>query len=240
MISLEIQKKIEELENQIKTAYSRNSIIDNVCIPVKVSPNYEYGKFTKFANRLLIERQRITDPSNYLILGEIGTSVARSEERHIIDTLSKLSSPNIVKEISYEEITKGVDIIKTRGFTPNHIFMPIDYFQNMIKWRASKLSTNPALSDIHSLPIQNDLILKVTYSNKYVPFENVIITSKEANKWEYRPIDDTDNRLTAKFDWNYNDLDNVILDVKTTFNLKIEHPEANLVLTKSLVSSPDT
>jgi len=239
MISSEIQKKLEELENQIKTAYCRNSIIDDVCIPVKVALNYEYGKFTKFANRLLIERERITNPSNYLILGEIGTSVARGEERHIIDTLSKSASRNIVKEISYEEITKGVDIIMSRGFTPNHIFMPIDYLQNVIKWRANKPISKP-FSDFHSLPIQDDLMLKLTFSNKYVPFEDVIITSKEANKWEYRPVDNTDNRLTAKFDWNYNDPNNVILDVKTIFNLEIEHPEANLVLTKSSVSSPDT
>jgi len=232
MISSEIQQKLGELENQIKTAYSRSSIIDYVCIPVKVVPTERYGKFTQFANRLLIERQHVTDSSHYLILGEIGTSVARDEERHIIDTLSKLSPQNIVKEISYAEITKGVDIIKSKGFTPNHIFIPIDYFQDVFKWNKDKIKPSHTGSVFDSLVIQNNATLKVTYSNKYVPFDNVIITSKEANKWEYRPVDDTINRLTVKFDWSYNDPENTLLDVKTIFNLVVKPTEANLVIMK--------
>jgi hypothetical protein len=77
--------------------------------------------------------------------------------------------------------------------------------------------------------VSEEIIMKVTFSNKYVPFEEIVITSKESNTWEYRPSVDRSGRLTAKFDWNYEDPMNALLSVKTVFNHVIDE-QGNLVM----------
>lgn len=234
MTAEEIQRTLEKLEKQIKDAYSRYSIIDKVCRPVPVNPSERFGKFTQFASRFLIERQHITDSSVFLMLDEIGTSVARDETKYIIDYLSKSSPSKNVEKVSHSDLIHEVSRLWSEGFTPNHIFMPIDYFHDVFEWnRGRPLATyERGLSATDSLQISPDLILKISYSNKYVEFEDIIITSRKANKWEYRPVDDTPNRLIVKFDWNYNDPINTILEVKTVFNFVVEYPEGNFVLKK--------
>lgn len=57
----------------------------------------------------------------------------------------------------------------------------------------------------------------------------LVITSKESNKWEYRPAADGSSRLTAQFDWDYQD-SNTLLSVNTIVKHNIIDIHGNLVV----------
>ncbi|KFM21488.1 hypothetical protein AAA799B03_00959 [Marine Group I thaumarchaeote SCGC AAA799-B03] len=230
-------KELTELENQIKKSYDSSSIIDKVCIAKEVSSYYKHGQFSQFANRLLIEKEHIIDPSHYLILGEIGTSVVRNEINCIVEDISKKCCSKEFEKIEYIDIVNGVFELSAKQYIPNHIFLPIDYFHKVHDWNKDRIDkidfTKGSIFD--QLYIDSFGAVKVTYSNKYVPFENIVITCKECNIWEYRPDPDTNKRLTVKFDWNEEDPENAILLVKTVFNF-VPVQDGNLVLKTKNVS----
>lgn len=222
-------KELERLELQIKKAYLTSSVIDEVCTIEPVHSDYHSGEFTQFVNRLLIEKEIILNPSNYISMSELGTSVSRNEINCIVkDTFEKCISKELEK-IEYSDIVDAVLNLNANDYKPNHIFLPIEYFHKVIDWNAGKPLDFSKRSVTGQVFIDGYGAIPITYSNKYVPFENVIVTCKEANLWQYRPASESNDRLTVKFDWNLNDPINTILLVKTVFNF-IPHKEGNVVL----------
>jgi len=229
---IDIQSKLIELEDKIKDAYMRSSVIDEVCTPIPVEQTIRYGQFSQFIQKLLVEREHMQNPSHFLILDEVGTSVARGETKQIIEKISSLPSKTVEK-LSYEDILVGIQSLRDLGFVPNHIFLPINYFHEVFEWNKGKWRPDTARGSAFSTLYTNSgEQLSINYSNKYIPFEHVMITSKEANIWEYRHVDDdsTKNRLKVKFDWNYNDPDNTLLLVQTIYNFKISEENGNFII----------
>lgn len=240
MSNNEPTEELAEFVNQVKTAYSSSSVLDNVCTLTPVPTTERYGQFLQFAKNLLIERQHITDPSHYLILDEIGTSVARNEIKEIVDNLSRQSPDGYHNgEVSYQNIVDAVISLRERNYRPNHIFLPIEFFHNVFEWNRGvpRSYGGNAGSAFDSLLITNET-LKVTYSNKYIPFDNIVITSREAMNWEYRPASDNNERLTVEFNWNNNNPTHTTLLVKEIFNFD-PNVDGNLVIKRRPEQTPE-
>ena len=232
-MSTEINERLQDLENQIQTTYKSYSVVGTVCTTKSISQSERFGQFRQFANKLLIERRHITDPSHHLILDEIGRSVARNEIKYLVNNLQKGCKQTTTEKISYRDIQEGVSSIQNSGFVPNHIFLPIEYFHEVFEWNKDKPRTYDATkSAFNSLYISESVTLSVDYSNKYIQFDDSIITSKEANFWEYRPTSSDNERLISQFCWDQGDDVNTILLVQTIFNLHVKHPEGNFLLSK--------
>ena len=230
-MGMDIQQKLERLERQIQEGYAKYTIIDNVCMTTPVEPTVEAGKFRKIENKILIERERITDPSNYMLIDEIGAAVARGEIDYLVRNLTQNCPIREIESVTYDQIVQAAKVITNNGFTPNHVFMPIEYAHNVREWNRSKPGYDWAnRSILNTIYINEGIILKVTFSNKYIPFEKMVITSKQSNRWKYRPTDDRSSRLTAKFDWNYEDPLNALLSVRTIFK-HVADNLGNLVIT---------
>jgi hypothetical protein len=230
-MGIDIQQKLEGLEKQIQDAYAKHTVIDDVCTPTPVEPTIRTGQFRQIANNILIEREHIIDPHNYLLLAEIGASVARGEIEYLVRNLTQNCPNREIDSVTYDKIAQAAQGIINNGFTPNHVFMPIEYSHDVLNWNQSKPRSDWTKGGIfNTLYINEDIVMKVTFSNKYVPFEEIVITSKESNRWEYRPAAERLSRLTAKFDWNYKDSVNTLLSVKTIFNHIVDE-RGNLVIT---------
>ena len=175
-----------------------------------------------------INRDQITNPINVLLLGELGSSVARSEIKTLLDSFSECDTTEI-DTFSFEKIREKVFSMKSNGHNPNAIFVPIEYFHNVYDWNKEKKPYDSPGSLFDVLYLDAVTSLKVKYSNKIVPFQDVIITSKEANHWNYRLDEETQGRITVKFDWDDGDDENTILLIKTTFKFNVEK-DGNAVL----------
>src|SRR2546428_11166603 len=99
-----VETKLRKLEEQVATAYKNFSIVGEVCTLREVPSDIRQGKFTQFASNILIEKAHIVDPAHFLILSEIGTSVARDEMNFLVKRLSQLLPKNTVDEISFGSI----------------------------------------------------------------------------------------------------------------------------------------
>jgi hypothetical protein len=229
-MEIDIQQKLKALEQQILDAYAKHTIIEQVCTTRPVDPTVKAGQFRQIANNILIKRERITTPNNFLLLGEIGASVAREEIRYLVRSLTEKSPKTEPESFTIATISNSARTMADQGFTPNHIFMPIDYSHNVLEWNQSTKRRDWTKGGIFDTFYTEDgIFLKVTYSNKYMPFNDAILTSLESNIWEYRPTE-TPTRLTAKFDWNYSDPEDTILRVKTVFYHMIVDVRGNLVI----------
>ncbi len=227
----EIQKKVQNLEQQIISSYKNASILDDVCTLEPVSPDHQYGNFHKFDNRYKIEREYIYDSTHYLIVNDFGLEVARSEIALLIDEFVKQSPTRELKEFSINEIKKAVYDIQSHYCRPKPtvIFIPDKYFDEVFEWNQRQMLVPQELWK--NLALDPITKLQVKYSSEYAKFDDIIITSKSENIWQYRPDERTNERLIAKFYWeNHEDPLNTILEVKTVFNFEIKRKEANMVL----------
>jgi len=225
----EINQKLKELENQIRTSYNNASILDHICTLEGVPEEVEYGTYEQFAARYKISREHITDPTHILLLGELGASVARTEIKFLINSFSNYDKSEI-DTFSIEKIKEKTFSMQSQGYYPNVVFIPIEYFHDIHDW--NKINKPPgsegSIFDRLYLDSINSLLVK--YSNKKIEFEDVIITSKEVNHWNYRPDVETKGRLTAKLDWDIKDDENSILLIKTVFKFMNEEKNGNAVL----------
>lgn len=225
----QINQKLRELENQIRKSYNNVSILDHVCTLESVSEETDYGTYQQFAGKFEINRERVTNPTNFLMLGELGASVARSEIIFLINELSTFAKSEI-DTFSIDKIKEKVFMMRSQGYHPNTVFIPIEYYEDVFEWNKTHKPYGSGGSIVDSLyldPISN---LQIKYSNKKIEFEDVIITSKDANHWKYRPDAETNGRITAKFDWDVQNDENSILLVKTVFKFETDRNGGNTVL----------
>ena len=225
----EIQERLHNLEQQIINSYKHASILDDVCTLQPVTPSYQRGEFTQFANRFEIERGHILD-GTYMIISELGLEVARSEISLLIDEFTKQSPSKKIKKFSIVEIAIAVQHLESYHYKPTVIFIPKEYFEDVWEWN-KKFLVPPSESWDH-LAVNSVTILKVIYSSEYAKFNDIIITSQPSNIWRYRPDErTTDERLTARFHWgDSDDPINTLLEIKTVFNFEIKPKEANVIL----------
>lgn len=224
----EIDEKLNELEKQIIKSYYNTSIIDRVCTLHPVSEEID-GTYEQFAGKYLIERSHITDPSHFLILNELGTSLANSETKFLIKQFTTNTKTEI-DTFSVEKIKEKMFEIKSKEYFPNMVFIPINYFHDVYDWNKVHKPYGSAGSIFDRLYFDRDNSLQVKYSNKKIKFNDIIITSKEVNHWSYRPDKETQERIKAKFDWDMNDTENSLLLVKTVFKFSNENKEGNAVI----------
>jgi len=227
----DIDEELKKLENQVVKSFHNATILDNVCNVKEVTQDYRKDQFSQFAKKIDIERSHILDSSHILLIGELGLSVARSEINLLLHDFAEKSKHVKIDDFSIEKIAEIVYDLQANDFEPSAVFIPTQYFDKVFEWNQKFLEMlkQPEISYLRSLIIDNNTVLRVLYSSKYAKFDNVMIVSKYANIWEFRPDEDTGNRLTAKFDWDSSEID-VPLLIRTRFNFEIKSTEANVSL----------
>lgn len=224
-----IGEKLRELEEQIRTSYQNVSILDDVCTLEPVLENIQRNQFVQFSSKFAINRARITNPTNYLLLGNLGKSVARSEINLLTREIQNTARQETLDDLSFENIRDLVHDLIAQDYQPNVIFIPKKYVHNAHNWNLEHKPVGSQGSIFSRLYLDAATSLNIEYSSKYTNFEDIIVTTKTANQWQFRPDIDTEGRLTAKFDWDVDNEGNTELLIKTVFNFKILEDQANIV-----------
>lgn len=225
----EIKQRLAGLEEDVRKSYRNTTILDDVCTVESVTPNYEIGSFEQFASLYPIERAIIKNQSHFLLLGELGRSLARSEIELLLKEFTKIPPRKTLTKFSIEDIQNVTYDLQDNDFHPHTVFIPARYSVDVMHWneRFHNIGYNVFSSDLILDPTTK---LKVRYSSKYAKFDNIIIVSRDANIWQFRPDPITNERITAKFNWEYDDVENASLLVRTVFRFHNPSPEANVVL----------
>ena len=225
----EINTKLIQLENQIRNSYYKASIVENVCTIRPVLESIEHGEYKQFAQKFRINKEPILDTSGTLLLDGIGDSLAFGEINFIIKALSDYEKSTI-NTFSVKKIEEKFFEMKNHTHTPNMVFIPIEYYHDIYEWNKTHKPCGSAGSIFDRLCFSDGNSLRIQFSNKKIEFEDIIITSRDANHWNYRPDSETQGRLTVKFDWGTSDSENAILLIKTVFKFVNEDKNRNSII----------
>lgn len=224
-------EKIGEYEKKIIQSYENYSILPHACNLVPVPEGYELGTFSKFANRIAIEKEILLHEPGIINLGSLGIDIAHAETNEIVHQITTKSPPKeIDQEVSRDFLKEAIISQRDLGFNPQFMFVPIDYFMNMWNWSLVKFRR----ADFdgqggYYWTIDDHTTVKIKYSNKRSPFDNFIITDPTYNIWQYRTDEKTGGRVTASFDTKSDSI-NAYLLIQTIFKFTATNPKANLVL----------
>lgn len=212
----EINNELKILEDQIKHSYYKTSIVEGVCKIQDVSSSTDYGKYHQFAKRIRIKKEIITDPNSSISLDCIGSSVAFGEINYLIETLSNFKKLEI-DTFSIEKIHEKILEMKSKGLSPDMIFIPIEYYSEIHNWNKDHKPYGSEGSMFNRLFLNNDTNIKIQYSNIKIELKDIMILCRESNQWNYRLDEETGGRITVKIDWDVQDEEDAVLLVRTIF-----------------------
>jgi len=161
------------------------------------------------------------------IFTEFGRAISREERFHVLNTIKNASSIEIqtLKEIHTSaimgKITDIVSQMKNDGLNPSVIFLPLELTTQLVK---------EYLGNFDTLKISDDTSLIIVNSNNRWEFKEIVILDKSAGAWIYKPINNTDERISVEIAPNEKDELSMKILVKTTINYSIVKPEAVKIL----------
>jgi len=222
--------KIKSYENKILKAYKSYSILSDACHLIKFPSKHEYGTFQKFAQKIKIKKEKLFNDASVLLVDSLGIDMAHAEVKLILDEINNATKPIATNsEVTREKIIEYVLEHFANGYNPKFLFVPIEYSIDVWKWTLEGLSSGKRVRAGYEWILNDQIKLKIKYSNKRTPFDNFIIVDKHFNEWQYKADSKTGERITAGFDIKSND-EYAFLELQNIFKFIIHEPEANMVL----------
>jgi hypothetical protein len=169
------------------------------------------------------------------IFTEFGRAISSGERVHILETIKKVDSVEIItlKEIHASAIfSKIKDMcyqMKNSGHNPSVIFIPIELTKNLVINHFGSFLI---------LKIDENVSLEIVNSNNRWVFDEIVILDKSAGIWTYKPIDNTEERISVEITPNVDNELMMKIIVKTTVNYSIVKPDAAKILKFDLSVTP--
>jgi hypothetical protein len=201
--------------------------------------DYQVAEFKQFGQRFLVGPQVLVDAysagDTYTapeIFG-LGRNVAIAQEKHLVDVLLKgISNRMSLKEFTADTVT---DAIQEVGIRPDTVFLPLDYFSPVAMSKVKGISL--AFEGRDEFLLLGKMRLRVLWSNKYVPFSEMIFVEKNLGEWLVKPdqnshwlrVELAPGRTRGKFD----------VTIKTIAEYVIDNPAKGLVIEMQNPSSQD-
>jgi len=213
----EVQRRIARSESLISQSYYKASVIDKI-IRVRDAGASD-ADFLKLYRRTYIPKEWFVRKDIYtdLIFGQFGSNLAFSEIKFILEEILKNKEIERlhVPEIGFNALLETSVSLIGREVDPTVLFMPIDYYTDLYTdWRV-----NPGL---RINPFDNITILgqryKIFWSNKYMPFNEVLFIDKNFGEWVAKP--NFRERLSAKISES-DKVDQLDLLIFTTLKLRL-------------------
>ncbi len=183
---LEKSKEVRErVVKEILEEFHKNDQVSEITtvkdFDIKIHKESEFIQLTKHPG---IDREWFTDPSFHLSLEWEGENIATGELNFLIKEIignAKIEKVNI-PEFELDVIE---DIISKLPFKPEDILIPVEYYTHKDFWK-EKHSRFSETRGKHINLAGNEL--RVHWSNNYVPFDDIIISSPSAFEWVRKKV----------------------------------------------------
>lgn len=173
----------------------------------------------------------------------LGEFISSGEINYILKSISKhkkikkdkikLKDQKDIEKL-FSKVFKIIECLKNKNYNPSFIFIPIRYFTlifNKNNERNSILYNKLEIEDgkRYLVPDKNTK-LKIFFSSKNIPFEDIIILDKSAGIWTYKIDERTGERLFVDIKEYEKDKTKVDVYVRTLVNFRITNPEKIRIL----------
>jgi len=191
---IEINKnELDKFAETMITAYKNTSILKKISQVIDYSESLS-DNFFQIGERTLLPMSFFefgSNVDNTILAGDFARGVIWGEENFIIDHLTKLSREDKlplvrIKEFSYPEIVQS--ILKNVN-RPTNIFIPIDepYYNEVHNWVKEG---NAKYEDRDLCIFVGGFRVKVHWSTKYTPFNNVVVLDRNGIKIIQKKFED--------------------------------------------------
>lgn len=187
---------ITKMINNFKTS----SVVPSICTMIK---NNEIKNALKFSKKYDLGKM---NPNTFYSFSRLVQSITWGEFNYIVDQLKKSSS--YIQE--YKMPDKNIintSISKIIGVKPDIMIVPVDFFVNMHQWgmKYEEDGTPPVIKYEDKIPYyyyDDETKLRIIWANKAININEIIISKKENNIWEYKTYSETNERIYFNFEHN--------------------------------------
>lgn len=234
-------EKVTRCREGILKSYKNNSIVSKVLSTRLYDEERDSNKsFLHIGKKFLIDRFWFTSPTAEPVFSELGENVALGETNYLLDQIREHQETKTVEEINHEVIKSAVEELKTEGFDPSSLFVPIDYFVQLHKWKTKTEETEfPTIryeSDEPYFMVDASKKLRIFWSSKHVKLESFILVAKSFGEWIVKPSE-SGEPLTVEISEHRKDKTKIELLIDEVFYLEVIEENAARIIKKKHESS---
>lgn len=236
------QDVVEKYRQVMIDNYLQAAIIREICAVSKFDEKNDDGRpffQTGIWKRVPLEWFTEEGSSNAdasLVFYRYGQAVAFGERDMFHDLLLEQTSVEgkvSRSEFNFEFVKSHVADMRAKGAEADVLLAPIDCYVQMANW--INKDTNKSSIDWTQKPpqltIDNEISLRLYWSNKYAPLKEVILMDSDAGIWYLKPDLETGMAITADIGRSELYPDEVRVECKTVAKYKLRTPEAVKILT---------
>lgn len=217
------KKELKRLETLLIKRYFERTILEEALTTVDYDPNIHVNmEFLRLGDAVRWDENPLSDSTVFLdlLFEQEADNLVLGEKKHLVDSIiaNKNIVPQHLDELSYDSL---VDAIRAKFSIskPSVIYMPLALSRKVrLEWNRkgkSFLITHNYFRIIAPDYDENPLLV---WSNKYMPFNSIIVANKTFGQWVARP-----NRK-ERVKVNFNEA-STVLSVYSTFHFSLLKPE---------------
>jgi hypothetical protein len=210
------------LKRLLLKRYYERSVIEEALETRDYKPNSDDTKeFRQIGASHRFDTDVFADPTHYLDLffDQAADSLILGEKKYLVDTMLKQETiPKYMERFTYDGLVEMISS-KFGASEPSIIFMPLTLFSRVHMEWAIGLNKGLDAKDGHYrviLPVHS-YRPQLVWSNKYMPFDSIVVTSKQVGEWIAKPKVNDRVRVTRS--------DDAALHVYSVFHFQVRDPE---------------
>jgi hypothetical protein len=186
-------EEYERLRQLLLNRYYEKSVIEEALETRDYRPNIDDSKeFRKIGTSDQFETNVFADSTHYLDLffDQVADNIILGEKKYLVDNMLKhAATSEYMEHFTYDDL---LDVIETKFEVaePSIVFMPLTLYSKIhLQW-ARKLGKSVLQVDegryrlILPFHTRNP---QLVWSNKYMPFDDIVIASKKYGEWIAKP-----------------------------------------------------
>jgi hypothetical protein len=207
-----------KLLQSIKKAYNETSLVQNLSIVENYEPSiHAQLTFGQICLRVPILSSLIEETNRFLLVDDIGRSIAFGERRHLQDVWSKQVQVNRFSKGEFNSEGFQRLVLKlSAGINPTILLAPIERYVEVNSWWMHGRTTGMRWELGRSyLVLEDGREFRLFWSNKHAPLDYFVLVDASATRWVVKPDPAMSGRLTTMFVENERDSAKIDFLVKT-------------------------
>jgi len=223
-------------EASIIEGYRKSSIIREVvdCRPFEEKADSSEN-YVQIGLRTLVPKDWFKASSNVILeLGSIGRSVAMGEENFLIEEIQEKCPESNVRKMdtfTVESVMEAFAKIRARGCAPSVLFIPIEFFAEMHRWRTAQdeMAIQYPSGPRAFFSLDESTKLRIFWSSRHVPLDKILIFDKSFGEWIVKTVVKTGDYIQAKI-VESKEPDKMEIAAKTVVKFAMRRPETLQIL----------
>jgi len=223
-VKRDAKTEFERLRNILLNRYYERSIVDEAVTTRNYNPDTDNAKeFRQIGSSGKFESNPFSDSSHFLdlLFEQEADNIILGEKKYLVDTMLKQEiEPKFMDQFTYDNLLNVINL-KFQTTEPSVIFMPLTLFSRirMEWWKQPQRKLFEVQGGNHRLVLGgNRPKPQLIWSNKYMPFDSIVIASKRVGEWIGKP------KLRERVRVTLSD-DNKVLHAYSVFRFEIRNTQ---------------